>query len=172
VLPDLPATGFSNHTDNSVHSIRQGSLRYQSPEWLILEIPSLSTSTQLVSVPLDENNEWPVEWLDERAGILQGSELPGKGTSIIAAHNHLDQTITGPFANIHQLAAGDRIFVTDRFGNMLRFKVYENELVKPDSIKALYQTAIPGSLILVTCENEQQEGGYADRRIVYAEPMQ
>ncbi len=172
MMPELPATGFSAHADNSAHSIRQGSLNYQSLDGLNLEIPSLSTSTQLVSIPLDDNNEWSVEWLDERAGVLQGSELPGKGTAIIAAHNHLSQTTTGPFANIHQLAAGDRIFVTDRFGNMLRYKVYENELVKPDSIKALYQAAIPGSIILVTCENEQLEGGYTDRRVVYAEPMQ
>ena len=166
----LPATGFSAHSSAQVLSIQPETLRYRNLNGMSLEIPSFNASIELVGVPLDGNNEWAVEWLNERAGILQGSALPGEGTTVIAAHNHLDQKDPGPFVNIRQLESGDRIFVTDASGKMIRYKVYENELIKPDNVAALYQ-ALPGSLVLVTCENELQEGGYADRRIVYAEPL-
>ena len=166
----LPATGFSSHSSAQVLSVQPETLRYLNFNGMSLEIPSFNASIELVGVPLDGNNEWAVEWLNERAGILQGSALPGEGTTVIAAHNHLDQKDPGPFVNIRQLESGDRIFVTDASGKMIRYKVYENELIKPDNVAALYQ-ALPGSLVLVTCENELAEGGYADRRIVYAEPL-
>lgn len=73
---------------------------------------------------------------------------------------------------LQYLGMKDRIFVTDTKGKFLSFSVYENELLAPDDGELLYQKAIPGSLVLVTCENELPEGGYAFRRVVYAEPLQ
>ena len=91
---------------------------------------------------------------------------------MVAAHNHLDQMNTGPFLFLADLQENDRIFVTDDGGKLLRFRVYRNEAVDPASGSEIYNGVIPGSLILVTCEDELPEGGYAYRRLVYAEPMQ
>ena len=52
------------------------------------------------------------------------------------------------------------------------FRVYDNILVAPEDSAVLYQAAIPGSLVLLTCESELPEGGYAFRRLVFAEPLQ
>lgn len=167
----LPATGISGY-GLFVGSLQPADLKYQDLGGLHLEIPVIDAEMDLVKVPLDENNEWAVEWLGDRAGVLSEGALPGRGTSLIAAHNHLDAMNAGPFDMLQYLGMKDRIFVTDAKGKFLSFSVYENELLAPDDGELLYQKAIPGSLVLVTCENELPEGGYAFRRVVYAEPLQ
>ena len=123
-------------------------------------------------VPLDENGEWEVSRLEDRAGILEDTPLPGQGTSVIAAHNHLDEMRTGPFYALNQMESNDRVFISDRSGEMLIFRVYRNILVTPEDSGVISGKAIPGSLILLTCESELPEGGYAYRRLVFAEPLQ
>lgn len=171
-LPEvLPATGISGY-GLLVGLSQPADLKYQDLGGLHLEIPVIDAEMDLVKVPLDENNEWAVEWLGDRAGVLSAGALPGRGTSLIAAHNHLDAMNAGPFKMLQYLRMQDRIFVTDARGKLISFSVYENELLEPDDGELLYQKAIPGSLVLVTCENELPEGGYAFRRVVYAEPLQ
>jgi LPXTG-site transpeptidase (sortase) family protein len=137
-----------------------------------MEIPVLNKGMDLVRIPLDDNNEWAVEWLNDKAGILSYSKVPGEGTSIIAGHNHLDEMNVGPFLMLWQLENNDRIFITDDDGEFLMYSVYANELINPTDSALIYQKAIPGSLVLLTCENEMPEGGYAYRRAVFAEPLQ
>ncbi|MBQ6518208.1 MAG: class F sortase [Anaerolineaceae bacterium] len=165
----LPATGFAG-----LHKIfeQPADLKYQELDGLHLEIPVIDAEMDLVRVPLNESNEWAVEWLDDRAGVLSAGSLPGHGTSLIAAHNHLDAENAGPFKMLQYLDEKDRIFVTDNKGQFLSFSVYANELLQPDDGELLYQKAIPGSLVMVTCESELPEGGYAFRRVIYAEPLQ
>ena len=167
----LPATGISGY-GLLVGLSQPADLKYQDLGGLHLEIPVIDAEMDLVKVPLDKNNEWAVEWLGDRAGVLSEGALPGRGTSLIAAHNHLDAMNAGPFKMLQYLGMKDRIFVTDAKGKLLSFSVYENELLEPNDGELLYQKAIPGSLVLVTCENELPEGGYAFRRVVYAEPLQ
>ena len=171
-LPEtLPATGLTG-SGIYVGVSQPADLKYQDLNGLHLEIPVIDAEMDLVRVPLDENNEWAVEWLGDRGGVLSAGALPGKGTSLIAAHNHLDKENAGPFKSLQYLGMKDRIFVTDAKGKLLTFGVYQNELLSPDDGELLYQKAIPGSLVLVTCEDELPEGGYAFRRVVYAEPLQ
>ena len=172
VLPEkLPATGFPTRSV-SHPSVKQNQPSYKLLNGLHLEIPAINAGMDVVQISLDDSGEWAVENLDELAGVLDVSALPGNGTSIIAGHNHLDELRTGPFLNLYQLDTNDRIFVTDDSGKFLLYRVYENELVAPDQSDTVYRTAIPGSLVLMTCESEMPEGGYAYRRLVYAEPMQ
>ena len=106
-----------------------------------------------------------------RHGILSAGELPGKGTSLIAAHNHLDADNAGPFALLNELLNNDRIFV-EKDGKLLAYSVYANELIQPEDGEMIYQKAIPGSLVMMTCEDELPEGGYEYRRVVFAQPLQ
>ena len=167
----LPATGLTG-SGIYVGLSQPADLKYQDLNGLHLEIPVIDAEMDLVKVPLDENNEWAVEWLGDRGGVLSAGALPGRGTSLIAAHNHLDEQNAGPFKMLQYLGTRDRIFVTDAKGKLISFSVYHNELLSPDDGEVLYQKAIPGSLVLVTCEDELPEGGYAYRRVVYAEPLQ
>ncbi len=165
----LPGTGFPSGR-RTVLPAQPASLAYTNLG-MTIEIPVIDASAEIVSVPQDENS-WSVQWLGSKAGLLDGSLLPGQGTSVIVAHDHVDTGTIGPFAFLNSLNADDRIFVTDLNGKMLQFRVTANRLVKPEQINAVYQDTVPGSLVLITCENESVDGTYLNRRIVYAEPMQ
>ena len=80
-----------------------------------IQIPSLFVETALVEIP-QEGDSWAVETLGADAGLLAGTALPGKGPSIIAAHNTLSSTEYGPFAELYAMQENDRIFVTDTRG--------------------------------------------------------
>ncbi len=169
-IGSLPATGFSTKHAAKLPA-QPAALEYRDLKGLRIQIPSLSVSAELRGVPFADG-EWAVEWLGADAGLLDNGVEPGKGTAVIAAHNHIDDMSVGPFVFIRELQNNDRIFITDDDGTMLMYRVYANELVTPDAAEAVYDNAIPGSLVLVTCEDEMAEGGYAHRRLVYAEPLQ
>ena len=172
VMPKiLPATGLSQKDFREIKE-KPAVVKYQDLKGLHLEIPVIDAEMDLVRIPLNENNEWNVKWLTDQAGVLSAGALPGMGTSVIAAHNHLDAENSGPFNMLQNLSYKDRIFVTDSKGKLSSYAVYANKLLKPDEGELLYDTAIPGSLVLVTCESEIPEGGYAFRRVIYAEPLQ
>ena len=58
-------------------------------------------------------------------------------------------------------------------GGLQIYSVYANKLVEPDDMQKLAEIAEneAGSIILVTCENEMVEGGYMNRRVVFAKPL-
>ena len=55
-------------------------------------------------------------------------------------------------------------------GELLRYRVYANELVAPDDFGTLADLAVPDALILITCENESTDGTYLNRRVIFAKP--
>ena len=131
-----------------------------------------SVMSDIVTIPYS-GGDYSVDLLGMNAGWLEGTALPGAGPSIIAAHNTLDADEYGPFALLLTLEAGDVIVLSDqRSGEMTRFTVYANELIAPDGFADV--EAIAGqeenALALLTCENESAEGGYQNRRAVFAKP--
>ena len=166
----LPNTGFSSRHATDL-ALKPETLEYRNMGFF-LQIPSLNVGTDLVEIPF-EDNAWPVEWLGSNAGLLAGSAEPGKGYSVIAAHNTLNTTEYGPFAALSSLQENDRIFVSGADGDMMSFSVFANELLEPDGFDVLAAIAErePGSLVLVTCENESIGGGYLNRRVVFAKPL-
>ena len=163
----LPATGFT--------AARPAPLTAQPKELncrpvpMRLQIPSLELETELVTVPLKDKT-WQVEWLGGRAGILDGTALPGEGISVIAAHNTLGSADFGPFALLYTLDVNDTVMVRDEKGTLKLFRVYANELLAPDDMEKLASIAgrEKNTIVLVTCENESAEGGYLNRRAVFA----
>jgi len=105
--------------------------------------------------------------------LFNGSEIRENEPIYIAAHNHLNTAEIGPFLLIKDLKENDRIFITDREGIMRQYSVFENLLVEPDAFSKVKEVAEnrKGSLILVTCEQEMESGGYAYRRVVVAQPV-
>jgi hypothetical protein len=150
-------------------SVRPAGVNYEALS-MELQIPVLDLKTELVKVPLTDEG-WPVEWLGNRAGVLEGGSLPGAGYSVAAAHNTLNAAEYGPFALLSTLRENDMVFVRGADGMLLRFRVYANELLAPDDLAGLAAIAEqkPGALVLLTCENESPEGGYLNRRAVFAE---
>ena len=161
----LPATGFSALRPEALAE-QPKELRYE-PARMRLMLPTLDLDLSLVTVPRQENS-WAVAWLGDSAGILEGSSLPGKGLSIIAAHNTLNDTAYGPFALLGTLEPEDLIAAVAEDGTLSFFRVYANELLAPDDMESIAALAEENGLVLVTCENESPEGGYLNRRVIFA----
>ena len=169
-VPHLPKTGFPAKRATALGS-RPLDVNYQ-PLRLTLEVPTQSVSAEIVRVPY-VNDEYAVEWLNDTVGLLEGSPLPGQGRAVITGHNHLNTTEAGPFAFLSGVEEGDRIYVVNARDEMQLFTVYAAEKIAEDDVAALERIAMEyeNSLTLVTCEDEQPEGGYANRRIVAARPL-
>lgn len=166
----LPRTGFSAVRPQALPEMPLD-LNYQPLRWT-LEIPSLSVAADLVKVPNVEG-EYPITWLGDKVGLLEGFAMPGEGYTVLTGHNHLNTTEAGPFALLSSVKEGDRIFVRDANDGMKIFVVYANEKVSETDYDAVESIAVKydGSLTMVTCEDERIEGGYANRRIVAARPF-
>ena len=168
--PYLPNTGFSTRNMTLLRE-QPAALAYKTLD-IAIEIPVLDVQTELVVVP-EEGGSWAIDWLGDRAGLLEGSVLPGQGISYIAAHNHLNNLEAGPFLFLLDLEENDRIFVRNGDEELLTYKVYANELFEPDDFELVEQKAseYENSVVLITCENESTEGGYLNRRVVFAKPL-
>ena len=160
----FPQTGFVRLSDAPVAALPSTGMQ--------LELPAANITAEIVVVPF-AGNTWDVSSLRSQAGVLEGFDLPGDGVSILAGHNHLGPDQAGPFLTIGTLEIGDRVFVRKDDGTILTFEVYENRLVAPDEFETIETLTVsnPGSIVLVTCENESVEGGYTDRRAVFARPV-
>lgn len=168
-MEELPRTGFSSRFMQSTGE-KPLSLNYDPTGWE-LQIPSLDATAEIVQVPFLEK-EYPVEWLDSFAGMLEGSALPGEGACVLTGHNHLNTTATGPFALLSQLEPGTKMYVLNTHKELTSFTVAENELLSAFDAETLEAMAnqFENTLTLITCENELSEGGYANRRVITAHP--
>ncbi len=165
----LPATGFPTRPGTLLRE-QPAAVKYDSVN-MRLQLPTLNVETELVRVPLTDKT-WQVEWLGNKAGVLEGSSLPGAGFSIIAAHNSLNDFEIGPFALLSKMDINDMIIVQNSRNKSQFFHVYENKLMRPSDFAAIASIAeqVPNSLILITCENESADGGYLNRRVIFAKP--
>lgn len=166
---DIPETGLCGA--GLPLSAKPLSVNY-TPLRMELQIPSLKISADIVKVTA-ENGRYPVEWLGENVALLDGTAMPGKGISVIAAHNTLNKDEFGPFALISGLEVGDHFFIRDDSGNLMIYEVYANGKIDGNDKDALLAqaSAWQNSLTLLTCEDERAEGGYASRRIVSAREL-
>lgn len=164
--PILPATGISA----SVIAVKPSDINYNETGMRV-GIPSISMSTDIVEVP-HRGNEYPAAWLGRKAGLLEGYALPGKGISMIIGHNHLDQNMTGPFTMLKYVNNGDKLFIETEGEGLKLFTVYANEKINETDFDALSQIVgeRDNAVLLLTCEDERMDGGYANRRVVAAVP--
>ena len=164
---ELPATGITAMT----LSEKPASVNYR-PLNMELQIPTLDLKSEIVALT-PENGSYPVEWLGEWTGWLEGTAKPGEGISILAAHNTLNAEEYGPFALIGTLQKGDRFSLLRKDGTLMMFEVYANEKIGANDRQALEEiaAAFDNTLTLLTCEDERPEGGYASRRITAARKL-
>ena len=165
----LPETGFSA-LRNTVLPEQPLSIRYKPVNWSI-EIPSLGLSADIVEVPFT-GDQYPVTWLGSSVGLPEGSPLPGEGRAVLVGHNHLNTTEAGPFALLSSLSVGDRFFVRGDKNEFVPFVIRVTTKIAEANFDAFRKISDMDerSLLLVTCEDERAEGGYANRRIVAAVP--
>lgn len=170
LFPILPETGYSTSRSQRQERVDAAAI-HRNTGWS-LQIPVLSLNTDIVTVPPGEKN-YDVSYLENNAGLLEGYALPGEGRTIITGHDHLSRTEAGPFAFLYDMEIGDRIFFVDPENNILIFEVYANEKIAANDIAGLERISgsWPQSATFITCEDEQPEGRYANRRIIAAKPV-
>ena len=88
---------------------------------LRIQIPVIGVDTELMAGPETEMT-WNVEWLQDQAGLLDGTALPGEGISIIAAHNTLNAEKTGPFFRLSALQKNDTVLISGADGSVQIFR--------------------------------------------------
>ena len=159
----LPHTGIT--TGMSV-DIKE-SVSYTSTN-MSLSIPGLNVTEDIVVVPLVDDN-YPVEALGEKIGLLEGSGPGPEDLFVLVGHNHIDMQEPGPFLELSALKESDLIFVNGAKNASRTFVVYANEKFDAADIEGLLSYAKPGCMILITCEDESIDGGYLNRRVIFAE---
>lgn len=165
----LPGTGFPSGHMTRLHAKPAG-LNYTATGFE-LSIPAIDLNTKLVRMPRQDQS-WAIEWLGSDAGLMEGTPAIGSGISWIAGHNHLNTAEAGPFALLGTLNLGDVIFIRQPDGVLTTYKVHMNQLYPTDGFEQIFADLPDSSqgLVLLTCENESIDGGYQNRRVVFAEP--
>ena len=160
---ELPRTGFPTGLPTGTKE----SVSYAKTN-MSISIPTLNVEENIVIVPLVDDN-FPVEGLGENIGLLEGSGPGKEDLFVLAAHNHLNTQVQGPFAKLSAMKESDLIFISGANNSSRTFVVYANEKFASDDIDSLAAYVKPGCMILITCEDESVEGGYLNRRVVFAE---
>jgi LPXTG-site transpeptidase (sortase) family protein len=123
--------------------------RYHTLPNVTLEIPALKLELPVVGVPM-KNKTWDVNWLLNQAGWLEGSAFPSfSGNSILTSHVTLPYGQPGPFADLHKLKEGDKIFV-HAFGDLFIYEIKSVRKLNPNHPSILRHEDKP-SLTLLTC---------------------
>ena len=164
----LPKTGFSALHPQELRS-KPLNVRY-TPTNLAIRIPQLSIESDLLLVP-EISGEYPVEWLGDSIGMLEGSALPGKGVMVLTAHNHLNTTENGPFVALGTLNMGDHIFLTDANSRLYPYQISGNYKIDADGFASIAGDLGENTLVMITCEDEAASGGYLHRRVIFADPL-
>lgn len=160
---ELPRTGL---TGREVMSVKEN-VQYSRTS-MTLTIPALNLSEEIVLVPRVED-DFPVSGLGYNIGLLEGSGPTTEDLFVLAGHNHLNAEEQGPFNGIGKLKESDLIFIQGAKGASRTFVVYANEKIPAEDIEGLLSYTKPGAMVLITCEDESIEGGYFNRRVIYAE---
>jgi sortase A len=113
------------------------------------------------------SRSWQVNALGaERVGHLEGTASPGDpGNIVLAGHVTTAPNLTGPFAGLGRLQAGDRITVYAG-EQAYAYRVDYQRLVERNDIQVTYPSST-GRITLITCSNWSNElRGYRQRLIV------
>ena len=165
----IPVTGFAPGQITDLGGMPV--TRYQALNDVTLEVPVLKIKLPIVGVPM-KNKTWDVNWLLNQAGWLEGSAFPGlSGNSVLTSHVTLPYGQPGPFADLHKLKAGDKVFV-HAFGDLYIYEV-KSISQRYATDPAILQHEDKSWLTLVTCADYSESAEtYLKRLVVRAEFMQ
>lgn len=139
-----------------------------------LTVPSTSTRSELLHLGLREDGslEVPPEGPGSPASWYTGSPTPGeRGPAVLLGHVNATGGGPGVFADLRQLAPGDRIEVAREDGSTAVFAVDRGEQYGKDDFPTLevYGNTADAELRLITCDGyDPATGEFDDNYVVYA----
>jgi LPXTG-site transpeptidase (sortase) family protein len=158
----IPVTGFAPGRITDLSGLPVTT--YNTMNDVILEVPALKLEMPIVGIP-KKGNTWDVNWLLNQAGWLEGSAFPGfSGNSVLTSHVTLPYGQAGPFADLHKLRLGDKVFVR-AFGNLYIYEVKSiRELFATNP--SILQHEENSWLTLVTCADYNEKAKTYLKRLV------
>ncbi len=161
----IPVTGFAPGRVTNLSGLPV--TNYNNLGGVILEIPTLKLRLPVVGVP-KKDNAWDVNWLLNNAGWLESSAFPGySGNSVLTSHVTLQYGQDGPFANLHKLMAGDKIFVHS-YGSLYVYEVRSVNVSSPSNPSILGHEDDPWLTLFTCAEYYDKAGSYRKRLVVKA----
>ena len=139
-----------------------------------LTVPSTGTRSELLHLGLREDGslEVPPEGPGSPASWYTGSPTPGeRGPAVLLGHVNATGGGPGVFADLRQLAPGDRIEVAREDGSTAVFAVDRGEQYGKDDFPTLevYGNTEAAELRLITCDGyDPATGEFDDNYVVYA----
>ncbi|MGQ1798974.1 class F sortase [Kocuria oceani] len=139
-----------------------------------LTVPSTGTRSELLHLGLREDGslEVPPEGPGSPASWYTGSPTPGeRGPAVLLGHVNATGGGPGVFADLRQLAPGDRIEVARENGSTAVFAVDRGEQYGKDDFPTLevYGNTADAELRLITCDGyDPATGEFDDNYVVYA----
>lgn len=138
-----------------------------------LEIPSIGVKAKIENVGLLDNGQMDVPDGSENVAWYEPGTKPGEaGNAVIAGH--VDDLINpAVFFNLHNLKKDDEIFVTDKDGQKITFKVIDKKVFPREDapIDEIFGFTYRSMLNLITCVGayDSKTTERAERLVIFTE---
>lgn len=161
-------------TKSALSSNTSASVNSALPSRLHIPKIGVDAKVQHLGVTRSGNMAAPSNFSD--VGWYKLGTIPGKiGSAVISGHE--DDAIATPavFYNLNKLAIGDDVYVTDKNGNRLHFRVVDKKIVpynlKGPELNAIFTRADKARLNLITCAGDWLPSAKTNdqRLVVYTE---
>lgn len=145
----------------------------EAPAELIVPSISVNARIQFVGVTTEGRMASPTNFTDVGWYIF-GPRPGAAGTAVIAGHLDTDTDEKAVFADLSMLKTGDSVYVKDRTGQKIHFRVTGKELYDDATAplqKIFSQKGFASRLNLITCGGawDQKNQNYTKRLVVYSE---
>lgn len=153
-------------------TVTLGEVSSSTPETLI--IPSIDLSAHIVPVGKTKGGNMNVPADFENVGWYKYGSIPGRiGNSVIDGHFDNGKGKPAVFYNLSRLRVGDSVFVINKDGQKIQFKVKEISLVDVDALPSdkIFGESHGMNLNLITCDGVwmPDRKTYTERLVVFTE---
>ncbi|MDO8482212.1 MAG: class F sortase [bacterium] len=140
-----------------------------------LTIPTIGVKTLIQTVGVDSNGRMglPTNFVD--VGWYKYGPRPGeRGSAVIAGHLDTARDDKAVFAKLSNLKKGDDIYVLDKTGRKIHFRVTKKEVYDDTEApldRIFDQNVLTARLNLITCDGvwNPKTKNYSERLVVYSE---
>jgi len=142
-----------------------------------VRIPRIGITAPILATGLDKQKSMEIPEDIRKVGWYKLGVAPGssRGSAVLVAHRDGRVQGHGAFYSIGSLNLGDRIFVTNSFGDQLKYKVVARERIPKAVLPTEKLFAVHGAprLTLISCGGyyNKSRGGYQDNIVVTATPL-
>lgn len=137
-----------------------------------LKIPSLGVDANIQHVGFNSAGEMDVPDNTDTLGWFAFGPRPGeKGSSVIAGHLYGENGVPGVFANLSNIAEGDKIYIDDSKGKTITFIARRQRIYDPGFVLDVFDRTDNHYLNLVTCDGDWDitKESYTKRLVVFAD---